>query len=154
MVIAGLRRGMFVTVLVVMAGTAVGLTAGQDDKDQKDRKDERRPSLSLKASPMLAFSPARLSFTAELRGGSNDYEEYYCPTVEWDWGDGTKSESTIDCDPYEAGKSEIRRRFTTIHLYRVGGNYKVQVRLKRKDKVMTSAVVSIEVRPGLRDGFY
>jgi hypothetical protein len=141
------------TLTLTLIGLALtGTLAATQDK--KAPKEERRPTLSLKASPMLAFSPARLSFTAELRGGPNDYEEYYCPTVEWDWGDGTKSESTLDCEPYEAGKSEIRRRFTTNHLFRNGGNYKVQVRLKRKDRVMTSAVVSIEVRPGLRDGFY
>jgi hypothetical protein len=151
MTIVGFHSALAFTLLAILATDAV---LAAQDRDEKDRKDEGRPSLSLKASPMLAFSPARLSFTAELRGGPNDYEEYYCPTVEWDWGDGTKSESTIDCEPYEAGKSEIRRRFTTIHLFRTSGNYKVQLRLKRKEKVMTSAVVSIEIRPGLRDGMF
>jgi hypothetical protein len=151
MTIAGFPSALALALLAALA-TAANLAA--QDKDEKERSDERRPSFSLKASPMLAFSPARLNFTAELRGGPDDYEEYYCPTVEWDWGDGTKSESTIDCEPYEAGKSQIRRRFTTIHLFRTSGNYKVQVRLKRKERVMTSAIVSIEVRPGIRDGFY
>jgi hypothetical protein len=88
--------------------------------------------------------------TAELIGGANDFEEFYCPTVEWDWGDGTQSESTSDCEPYEAGKSEIKRRFTISHVFRAG-MYKVSLRLKRRDKAITSATVSIQVRPGIRD---
>jgi hypothetical protein len=59
------------------------------------------------------MSPARIVLTAELLGGPNDYEDFYCPTTEWDWGDGTLSESTLDCAPYESGKSEIKRRFTS-----------------------------------------
>ena len=140
---------------VAGVGFAVAALSGTpQDKDDTEKKDDRRPSLNLKASPMLAFSPARITFTAELRGGASDYEDYYCPTVEWDWGDGTKSESTLDCAPYEAGKSEIRRRFTIIHYFRTGGAYRIQVRLKRKERVMTSGTINVEVRPGLRDGLY
>ncbi|PYR25830.1 MAG: hypothetical protein DMF98_10905 [Acidobacteria bacterium] len=79
------------------------------------------------------MSPARVVLTAELQGGANDYEEFYCPSVEWDWGDGTHSESTLDCEPYEAGKSEIKRRFTVEHIFRAGA-YKVMFRLKRRDR--------------------
>ena len=84
---------------------------------------------------MIAMSPARVVLTAELVGGANDYEEFYCPTIEWDWGDGTQSESTSDCDPYEPGKSEIKRRFTVEHVFRAGA-YRVSIRLKRHDKAV------------------
>jgi hypothetical protein len=117
-----------------------------------ERQDEnKKPSLSLKVTPPIAFSPARVRVVAEIRGGADDYEEYYCPTVEWDWGDGTMSENTQDCDPYEAGKSTIRRRFTAEHTYRMAGNFKVFFRLKRKSKTMAAASASVQVRPGLRD---
>ena len=56
--------------------------------------------------------------TAEIKGGANDYEDFYCASVEWEWGDDTKSESKADCDPYEAGKSEIKRRFVMEHTFR------------------------------------
>ena len=50
------------------------------------------------------MAPARVVLTAELTGGANDFEEFYCGAVEWEWGDGTKSESSSDCAPYEAGQ--------------------------------------------------
>ena len=85
--------------------------------------------------------------TAELIGGANDFQEYYCPTVVWDWADGTESESTFDCEPYEEGKSEIRRRFTVQHTFRAGA-HKVWVRLKRSEKLLASASVNVHIQPG------
>jgi hypothetical protein len=116
------------------------------------RADEnKKPSLSLKVSPPIAFSPAKVRVVAEIRGGADNYQEYYCPTIEWDWGDGTISENTQDCDPYEAEKSTIRRRFSAEHTYRMSGNFKVFFRLKRKAKTMGAASASVQVRPGLRE---
>jgi hypothetical protein len=109
-----------------------------------------RPSLKLTARPALAMSPARVVLTADLNGGPNDAEDFYCPTIEWDWGDGTTSESMSDCEPYEPGKSEIRRRYTVDHIFRAGA-YRVVLRLKKRDKVITSASVNIEIRPGISD---
>jgi hypothetical protein len=120
-------------------------------QDAKDRDAEtRRPKVTLKAQPVVSMSPARVVLTAELQGGANDYEDFYCPSVEWDWGDGTHSESTIDCAPYEAGKSEIKRRWTVEHVFRAGA-YKVLFRLKRRDRSLATAAVNIQVRQGVRD---
>ena len=136
-----------------LATTALAQKPDKDTKDTKDAKDsaDKRPSIKLKAAPIIAMAPARIVLTAEITGGPNDYEEYYCPTVEWEWGDGTHSEATSDCAPYESGKSEIKRRYTVEHVFRAG-NYRVQFRLKRRDKGMGGASISIQVRPGLRDG--
>src|ERR1700687_6438798 len=59
------------------------------DKDSvKDVKDkDKRPKLTLTARPPIGMSPARIAITAELVGGPNDLEDFYCPTIEWDWGD-------------------------------------------------------------------
>jgi hypothetical protein len=137
------------TALVVLLGPPI-LASGQKDSDKEKDKDAKRPKVTLRAQPMVAMSPARVVLTAELIGGSNDYEEYYCPTIEWDWGDGTQSESTNDCAPYEAGKSELRRRFTIEHVFRAGG-YRVMFRMKRRQKAVGVASVNIQVRPGLRE---
>src|SRR5690606_38538270 len=90
--------------LIVTAATAAAQDGGSARR--APTKDER-PEIVLRASPNLAFSPARVSLRAELRGGADDFEEYYCTTVEWIWGDGTSSEASMDCEPYEPGRSEI-----------------------------------------------
>jgi hypothetical protein len=120
-------------------------------QDDKDAKPVKKASLNLKASPTIVFSPARIVVTAELKGGADDSEELYCPSLEWDWGDGTKSEAGTDCEPFEAGKSTIQRRFTTSHTYDIAGNYRVQLRLKRGSKIVLGGHVSVQVKPGLRD---
>jgi hypothetical protein len=129
---------------LLLTALAIPAAARAADKDKK-------PSLSVKASPSIAFSPARVVLTADLKGGANDYEEYYCSTVEWDWGDGTRSQQTVDCEPYEAGKSEIKRHFVIDRVFNTAGDYRVEFRLKRKDKTLTAASTLVKIRPGIRD---
>ena len=145
---ATIRRrfvGIVVTCLAV-AGTAALSPAAQN------KNENPRPKLTVRAQPSAGVAPARVLLTAELVGGENDFQEYYCPTVMWDWADGTESEQTVDCEPYEAGKSEITRRFTQQHVFRMQGAHKVWVRLKRNDKVLASANVLVTIQPG-RGGF-
>ena len=113
----------------------------------------KKPSLSLKATPSISFAPARVVLVAEIKGGSNDFEEFYCPTLEWEWGDLTTSTAEADCEPYSAGKSEIRRRYTVEHRFKNAGAYKIMLRLKKGDKVVGSANTMIQVRAGLEPGF-
>jgi hypothetical protein len=111
----------------------------------------KRPKITVKVSPAMAISPARVVASADITGGPDDFEEYYCAEVEWEWGDDTRSNNSADCDPYEAGKSQIKRRFTADHVYRTAGDYRVQFRLKRKDKSLAAASTSVKIRPGLGD---
>jgi hypothetical protein len=110
-----------------------------------------KPSLSLKATPPLGFSPLRVRTVVDVRGGADDYQDFYCAAVEWDWGDGTMSENASDCEPYQAGKSTIRRQFTADHVYRQRGSYRLVFRLKQKSKVVGLASAQIQVR-GLGEG--
>jgi len=153
MAVTDLRRLAWAGVASLsICASLVGVSAQKNDKDSKAKdQDASRPKLSLKAQPLISMAPSRVVLTAELSGGANDTEEYYCPSVEWDWGDGTQSESSADCPPYEAGKSEIRRRYTVEHVFRAGA-YRVTLRLKQHDRVAAAATVNIQVRPGLRDG--
>jgi hypothetical protein len=125
----------------------------QDPADKGQADKSKKPSLTLKATPPISFSPATIRVAAQLVGGPDDYEELYCPTVEWDWGDGTTSESTADCEPYQPGISKILRRFSTSHVYNYPDQtrFRIQVRLKRDTKVILSGSTSIQVRPGVRD---
>jgi hypothetical protein len=97
-----------------------------------------RPKAALRVNPALIFVPQRVVATAELTEGANDYQDYYCPKIEWIWGDETQSESGADCDPYEPGKSEIRRRYTADHTYKEPGNYDVIFRMKQGSKTVLS----------------
>ena len=133
-----------------LAGPSAVSTASQKGNSKEPSKDQdvKRPKLTLRAQPAITMTPARVVLTADLNGGNDDNEEYYCPTVEWDWGDDTRSESTSDCEPYESGKSQIKRRFTVEHIFRRPGMYKVYLHLKRKTRILTSATVTIQVRAG------
>jgi hypothetical protein len=133
-------------VFAAAALLAAASTAGAQQKPEKEPN--RRPRLALRANPQVGVAPARIVLTAELIGGADDFEDYYCPTVVWEWGDDTESESTLDCEPYQAGKSEIRRRFTVEHTFRRAGTFRVMFRLKRGDKLVASASVNLPIQPG------
>lgn len=132
---------------MAVGALTVPRVSAQDDKG----KEVKKASLNLKASPTIVFSPARVVVSAELKGGAEDNAELYCPSLEWDWGDGTRSESAADCEPFEAGTSTIQRRFTASHTFNIAGNYRVQLRFKRGSKVVLGGHVSVQVKPGLRD---
>lgn len=140
--------------ILLSAGAAVSLSAGAvvSAPNAVVGDDKTKPSITIRASPSAGFTPLRVVLTAELKGGADDFADYYCPTIEWIWGDDTRAESTADCDPYEAGKSEIKRRYTTSRIFQTSGNAKVEFRLKQKDKVVGSGSTRVNVRPGLHDG--
>ena len=137
--------------MALAVGVAGPRAAGQQKEEKGGKEQDPRPKVLLRAQPVIAMSPARVVLTAELNGGANDFEEYYCPTVEWDWGDDTRSEATSDCEPYQSGKSEIKRRFTVEHIYKRAGNYRISFRMKRHDKTVGAATTNVQIRPGLHD---
>jgi hypothetical protein len=145
------RRQLWATAvsLTLAASSVTAVAVQKADKDAKDG--DKRPRLTLKAQPTIAVSPARVVLTAELVGGANDFQEYYCAAVEWEWGDDTRSESTTDCEPYEQGKSEIKRRFVIEHVFQRSGAYKISIRLKRRNKPVATASVNVQIRPGARE---
>lgn len=115
-------------------------------------QDKKKPSVAVRSNPAAGFSPLKVLVSAEIKGGDDDFADFYCPTIEWVWGDDTRAESTSDCDPYEAGKSEIRRRYSVSRVFQTSGNFKVEFRIKQKNKVVGSGSTTVQVRPGLRDG--
>jgi hypothetical protein len=141
------RRAFWTATACLALAAASAARAQQSDPKEQDR----RPRITLRAQPPVGVAPSRVILTAELVGGANDFEDYYCPTVVWEWGDDTTSESTIDCEPYEAGKSEIKRRFTVEHVFRRSGTYKVFFRLKRRDRAVGAATTNVQIQPGARE---
>ena len=163
------RSWLFLVPVAVLAMTAPSGASGESAAAQN-----KKPSIKLKANPTVGMSPVRVVVTAEVTGGSDDFEDFYCASVEWDWGDGTTSQSKEDCDPYEAGKSQIKRRYTQEHTYRSamsstspfassdtsdvsnsqqqGVQMRIRFTLKQKSKTVGSSQTTVQVRPGLRDG--
>ena len=135
-------------VVCTIVAVAVTLVAVALPICAQEQREDRKPSLSLKATPPLGFSPLRVRVAVDVRGGDNDYADFYCAATEWDWGDGTVSEMSSDCDPYEAGKSSIRRRYSAEHVYRQQGGYKMVFRLKQKSRTVASANATVQVRAG------
>ena len=131
------------------AGCALAIAVSGPLAAENDKK--AKPSISVRASPQGGFSPLRVVLTAELKGGADDFEDFYCPAIEWNWDDGTKSESNSDCEPYVAGKSEIKRRYTIDRIYQMGGEYNVEFRIKQKNKTVGMGKTLIRIRPGVRD---
>jgi hypothetical protein len=123
-------------------------TAVSSSTFAQEKKEAKRPSLTLKATPGTGMVPVRISATAEFKGGDDDYQEYYCPTIEWNWGDGTVSEASGDCQPYEAGVSQIRRRYTVSHTYKRAGAYRISFRLKVKERVLASQTTQVRLLGG------
>ncbi len=106
------------------------------------------PELTLRASPQVGLAPLEILFIAQLRGGSDDYEEFYCAAIEWDWDDDTRSSTTPDCDPYEPGQSKIRRRFSIRHEFEYPGRYTIRVFLRKSGEVVATARTVLELRGG------
>jgi len=121
------------------------------DAGQRAAEDNKKPSVALRATPPMGFAPLKVRVAAELRGGADDYEDFYCATVEWDWADGTTSGTSEDCNPYEPGKSTIQRRFSAEHTFRQGGEYDVVFRLKQKNRVVAYSKAMVRVRAGIQD---
>ena len=138
-------------VCTLVAALAVGLSSPLAHAQREG--ENKKPSLAFKATPPVGFSPLRVRVVVDIRGGADDYAEFYCPSVEWDWADGTVSESSEDCEPYESGKSMIKRRFSAEHTYRQSGAYQIYFRLKQKDKVVASGNGTVQVRAGVREDF-
>ena len=85
-VINPLRRYVFAGAASLALCTAVAAAPQKSDRDKDQKTPDTRPKLTLKAQPVISMAPSRVVLTAELVGGANDFEEYYCPTIEWDWG--------------------------------------------------------------------
>ena len=117
----------------------------------REQGGNKKPSLSLKVTPAVTFAPARVVVVAEVKGGADNNEEFYCPTVEWEWGDFTTSTAEADCEPYDAAKSQIRRRYTVEHQFKNSGSFRIRLSLNKGDKVIGSSNPLVQVRPGLGD---
>ena len=134
-----MRCGSALVSLLVVA-LAAPATAGE-------ARGAKKPRLDLRASPRIALMPIDVLVVAELVGG-DEIEDFYCPAVEWDWGDGGRSAHEADCPPFEPGMA-MARYHSAHHAYRQPGEYSVRVTLRRvgRSRAGASTVVTIGVTP-------
>ena len=145
-------RAGFLTVAALATAVLASVVAAGDPVSAVQRSDDnKKPSLAFKATPPVGFTPLKVRVVVDVKGGANDYADFYCATVEWDWADGNTSGSGEDCEPYQAGKSEIQRRFTSEHTFRQEGDYEIAFRLKQKSKVVAFSKAIVRVKSGIFD---
>jgi hypothetical protein len=108
-----------------------------------DARGAKKPRLDLRASPRMALMPVDVLVVAELVGG-DEIEDFYCPAIEWEWGDGGRSAHEADCPPFVPGMA-MDRRHSARHAYRQPGEYSVRVTLRRVGRALAvaSTVVTI-----------
>ena len=82
--------------LSLLAVLVVALTTGNATNAQ--RGDDKKPSLSLRATPPVGFSPLRVRLVVDVKGGADDYADFYCPSIEWDWGDAPARNPVLSGD--------------------------------------------------------
>ncbi len=133
-----MRRAATWAVVVLLGGGGLVAAGGKAETG--------KPHLDLRASPRMAFPPVNVFLVAELKGGTA-VEEFYCPGLEWDWGDGTRSSEESDCPPYHDGV-ELERFFSAHHAYGAPGTYKVKLRMRRATHTVAEASVPIYVQGG------
>jgi len=123
--------------LLLAAALASPATAG-------DGRGARKPRLDLRASPRLALLPVDVFVIAELVGG-DETEDFYCPAIEWEWGDGNRSAHEADCPPFRAGMT-MARLHSASHAYRRPGEYSIRVTLRRVGRALAAATTQVDIR--------
>lgn len=109
-----------------------------------------KPQVELKATPQFALlgigprASATVRFRLSVKDAGN--EDYYCPRVEWEWEDGTRSEEESDCPVFaEAGKQDHQRSWTRSHVFWEPGSPVIKVRLYKSDRLVKTIDVKVEI---------
>jgi hypothetical protein len=95
----------------------------------------------------LPAAPESVTVTYRLLIDDKGDEDYYCPRVEWEWEDGTRSSEESDCPPFgDAGSRHHRRTWRRDREYWDPGVYGVCVRLFKADRMVRFVDTKVEVR--------
>ncbi|MEO8499534.1 MAG: hypothetical protein ABI565_01365 [Vicinamibacteria bacterium] len=105
-----------------------------------------KPRLTLKAAPLNGTPSTLFVFQARLTGGE-DGEGLYCLTTEWIWEEQADSSlNEAECPPYKAGETQVERSFSEEQTFRSPGPHVVRVVLRKGDKEIASAAITVTVR--------
>ena len=110
----------------------------------KDAKVELQPT------PRVAMMPGGTHAAVvrfRLRVSDGGKEDYYCPRVEWEWDDGTKSSEESDCPPFEqATAPDHERIWSHTREYWDAGQHLVTVRIFKGDRLVRKVETTVDIR--------
>jgi hypothetical protein len=103
------------------------------------------PQPGLRVSPKAGFAPLQILLTAELKGGE-ETEKFYCPRVEWEWPNGTRSSEESDCAEFE--KRDDYPRSWRREILSGAGAWTFTVRFYKGDKLLSKVSETVSVLEG------
>lgn len=104
----------------------------------------KRPKLDLRVIPLMGPPSTEFVFVADLKGGA-DAEDFYCPTLEWQWDSQDTSLQEPECPPFQPGVTRVERRFSMTRTFTTEGSRSATLVLRRGDKVLGRASASFRV---------
>ncbi len=110
----------------------------------------KEPKVELQPSPRVTLLPGgthAVTVRFRLRVSDGGKEDYYCPRVEWEWEDGTRSSEESDCPPFDqAAPADHERTWTHSRQYWDAGQHVAIVRLYKGDRMVRKVETSVDVR--------
>jgi len=97
-----------------------------------------KPHGSLRVNPRMGHAPVDVLAIMLI---VNPGQLLYCSDLTWDWGNGTRSFHSADCDPTEA--IPVRWVESRRHVYGVPGEYIITVSLSKSGRVITQLRTNI-----------
>jgi len=99
----------------------------------------------IKTFSTLIIGHCSVDVVLKLAIEDHNVEDYYCPRVEWEWEDGTRSTEEADCEPFESARPEDHRKtWTRSWGAKTAGTHVVKVRLYKGDKLVR--IIQTQVR--------
>jgi len=109
-----------------------------------------KPKVELKPTPQFALlgigsrASATVRFRLSVKDAGN--EDFYCPRVEWEWEDGTRSEEESDCPEFaSAAPADHDKSWTKSHAFWEPGSHVIRARLYKGDRLIRTIETKVEV---------
>ena len=98
----------------------------------REQGGNKKPSLSLKASPSVSFAPARIVVVAEVKGGAGRFRGVLLPDRRMGMGRlDARQRSKPIANRTRRARATIKRRYTVEHRFKNPGAFKIILRLKK-----------------------
>lgn len=100
-----------------------------------------KPRIEFRVLPQFGYAPLSVHALLIIENGG---EQFYCPELEWDWQDGSRSIETSDCDPYDGKPETAPVSYARDHVYGTG-EYNVTLTLSHGAKKLRTLSQKVRV---------